>query len=380
MRRGALTFLAMAMVLGVLAPMVRAQQTQEEVAPSASASRFVAYPTFRPVFHNQSETFSILANIYVVNAAAASLKDVTFKQSFPPELKPRLAPEAMQAQLSYPPEFWQKIENSTYSMFLPRLVRRQPAVILSELSLERRMSTFNIPATQVEFTLPEGPGKEETLPMSVNFGEYANHVGDLNRFLRKKAGIGLDVTVSGRDGWEFAPPDAVATGRNPEGVIGVETRDEGYSGNFRLHNGVPGDALDILVVWKSTQKDECLKDGAAAQKELSEYLKWTGPFRFDPEDSKIAKGKFKKYDAWVLQGRWVDSIPKHLGSGPVKALAFYSPREDVEYYLIFSGQGRGAGPDHADNPAPEKDAALLQTLEKILDTFKSEIVPISTSR
>ena len=45
------------------------------------------------------------------------------KQSFPPELKPRLAPQAMQDQLSYPPEFRQGIENSTYSMFLPRLVR-----------------------------------------------------------------------------------------------------------------------------------------------------------------------------------------------------------------------------------------------------------------
>ena len=380
MRRGVLSSLAIPLVAVVLAPGLRAQQTQEEIAPAAAGSRFVAYPTFRPVFHNQSETFSILANIYIVNAAAASLKDVTFKQSFPQELKPRLVPQAMQEQFSYPPEFWQKVENSTYSMFLPRLVRRQPAVILSELSLERRMSSFNIPATQIEFTLPEGPGKEETLPVTVDFGEYANHVGDLNRFLRKKAGIGLDVTVSGRDGWEFAPADAVATGRNPHGVIGVESRDEGYSGNFRLHHGAPGDALDILVVWKSTQKQDSLKDEAAVQKALSEYLKWTGPFRFDPQDSKITKGKFKKYDAWILQGRWVDSIPKHLGSGPVKALVFFSPREDVEYYLIFSGQGRGAGPEHADTPAPEKEAALLQTLEKILDTFKSEINPISYNR
>jgi len=163
-------------------------------------------------------------------------------------------------------------------------------------------------------------------------------------------------------------------------VIGVETRDEGYSGNYRLHHGVPGDALDILVVWKSTQKDARLQDEAGVQKALSEYLKWTGPFRFDPQDSKVTKGKFKKYDAWILQGRWVDSIPKHLGSGPVKAVTFFSPREDVEYYLVFSAQGRGAGPDHADNPAPEKVAALMQTLEKILDTFKSEIVPISYNR
>src|SRR5262245_18029128 len=270
MRRGVLSFLAVGIMAVMVAPPAsHAQQTQEEPATAARSSRFVAYPTFRPRFHNQTETFSILANIYIVNAAAASLKDVTFKQSFPPELKASLAPKDMQEQLSYPPEFWQKIENSTYSMFLPRLVRRQPAVILSELFLERRMSSFKIPPTQIEFTLPEGPGKEETLPATIDVGEYANHVGDLDRFLRKKAGVGVNVAVSGRDGWEFAPPDAVATGRNPEGIIGVETRDEGYSGNYRLHHGAPGDALDILVVWKSKQKDEKLADETAAHKALS---------------------------------------------------------------------------------------------------------------
>src|SRR4030095_3382505 len=101
------------------------------------------------------------------NAAAQSLRDVTFHQTFPGELKPALAPESLQTQLSYPPEFWQKIEGSAYSMFLPRLVRRQPAVILSELFLERRMSTFTIPPTQIEYTLPEGPGEEEELPTTL---------------------------------------------------------------------------------------------------------------------------------------------------------------------------------------------------------------------
>jgi hypothetical protein len=322
-----------------------------------------------------------VANFYVVNASAQTLKDLTFIQAFPPEFKLAPAPDDIKAQLVHPPEFWEKIEGDTYRMFEPKLIRRQGATILAELSLERRMATFTIPATRIEFTLPDGQaGKEETIPSTIDVSDYANHVGNLDRFLRKKADIGLDVTVSGRDHWEFAPIDAVATGKNPQGIIGVETSDNGYTGNFRLHHGGPGDALDILVAWKQTAKDERLQDEAAALNAIGEYLKWTGPFKIDTASSKVSRGKFKKYDAWILEGRYIDTFPKRLGSGPLKAVAFYSGREDVEYYLLFQAQGRGMGPEKSETPAPEKEQALMAIQEKILNTFRSEIDPISTSR
>lgn len=354
-----------------------AQQQPEE---ATSTSRFVSFATFRPKFHNGSETFSLTANFYVVNASPLTLKDVTFRQAFPPEMKPRLVSEAVESQLSHPPEFWHKYEDSTYVMYEPKLLRRQPATILSELTLARRMSTFTIAPTEIEFTGPDGPGKDHTLPVNIDVTLYADHVGDLDRFLRKHAGIGIDVKASGRDEWEFAPIDAVATGRNPEGIIGVQTSEQGYSGTFRLHNGLPGDALDILVVWKMTPKDQKIQDEKGALNALSEYLKYTGPFKFEPESTKVTKGKFKKYDAWIVEGRWFDTIPKHLGSGPVKAITFFSGREDVEYFLILQAQGRGAGADKADTPAPEKEKALMDIQEKLLDTFRSELVPVSYKR
>ena len=367
---------ALAAMVLIGSPSLRAQQPE----PPAPISRFVAFACFRPKFHNDSETFSLTANFYVVNASPQTLKDVIYRQAFPPEMKPRLVSEAIESQLSHPPEFWHKFEDSTYVMYEPKILRRQPATLLSELSLQRRMSTFTIPPTEIEFSTTEGPDTDKTLPVTIDVTEYANHVGDLDRFLRKKAGIGLDTKVSGRDQWELAPIDAVATGRNPEGIMGVKTSDNGYSGNFRLHNGVPGDALDILVVWKMTRKDERLQEEKVVLDSLSEYLKWTGPFKFEKESTKLSKGKFKKYDAWILEGRWFDTIPKHLGSGPLKALVFYSGREDVEYYIIAQAQGRGAGPDKADTPAPEKEKALMETLEKILSTFRSEIFPVSYNR
>jgi hypothetical protein len=355
-------------------------RAQEAQPLAQTGSRFVSFAAFRPKFHNDTETFSMMANFYVVNASPQTLKDVTFRQTFPAEMKPRLVPEEIESQLSHPPEFWHKFEGNTYVMYEPKLFRRQPATLLADLTLEHRMSTFTIPPTEVEFTGPDGPGKDQTLPVTIDVTEYANHVGDLDRFLRKKAGIGLDVKVSGRDGWEFAPIDAVATGKNPEGIQGVKTSDNGYSGNFRLHNGAPGDALDILVVWKQTRKDERLQQEKAVLDSLSEFLKWTGPFKFVPESVKISQGKFKKYNAWILEGNWFDTIPKHLGGGPVKAVVFYSAREDVEYTLLWQAQGRGAGADHADTPTPEKDKSLMAIQDKILDTFRSEIVPISYNR
>jgi hypothetical protein len=369
-----------ALFAGLLAllPSLAADQAQE--GQPSTASRFVAFPSFRPKFHSAEERFSLMANIYIINVGSQTLKEVTFRQPFPAETKPQLAPEAVEGQLSHPPEFWHKIEGSTYVMYEPKLLRRQPATILAELLLERRMGTLTIPPTQIEFTTSDGPGKDQTLETALDVTDYANHVGDLDRFLRKHAGIGLDTKTSGRDEWEFAPIDAVALGRNPQGLIGVQTSDEGYSGNFRLHNGLPGEALDILVVWKQTRKNDRLQDEKAVLSSLSEYLKWTGPFKFDPETTRIHKGKFKKYDAWILDGRWFDTIPKHLGQGPIKALTFYSAREDVEYYVIAQAQGRGAGPDKSDTPAPEQEQTLMQIQEKILNTFRSEIVPISTNR
>ena len=366
----------LAVVLLIGTSLLPAQEPQQ-LAPT---SRFVAFPTFRPKFRNDSETFSFTANFYIVNASPQTIKDVTLRQAFPAEMKPQLVSEAIESQLSHPPEFWHKFEDSTYVMYEPKLLRRQPATILASLSLQRRMSTFEIPPTEIEFTGPDGPGKDRTLPVTIDVTDYANHVGDFDRFLRKRGGIGLDVKVSGRDEWEFAPIDAVATGKNPEGIIGVQTSDNGYSGTFRIHNGVPGEALDILVVWKMTRKDDRLQDEKAVMSHLSEYLKYTGPFKFDPEATKVNRGKFKKYDAWILEGRWYDTIPKHLGAGPVKALVFYSPREDVEYYLILQAQGRGAGPEKADTPAPEKDQSLMAIQEKILNTFRSDIDPISYNR
>ena len=204
--------------LMALLPLAVADRAQE--GQPSSPSRFVAFPSFRPKFHSAEERFSLVANIYIINVSSQTLKDVTVRQPFPAELKPQLAPNSVEAQLSHPPEFWHKVEGSTYEMYEPKLLRRQPTTILAELLLERRMGTFTIPPTQIEFTTSDGPGKDQTLETILDVTDYANHVGDLDRFLRKHAGIGLDTKVSGRDEWEFAPIDAVALGKNPQGLIG----------------------------------------------------------------------------------------------------------------------------------------------------------------
>ena len=64
----------------------------------APGSLFVSFPTFRPQFHNDTETFSLLANFYIVNASPQILKDVTYRQTFPAEMHPKLVSEAIESR------------------------------------------------------------------------------------------------------------------------------------------------------------------------------------------------------------------------------------------------------------------------------------------
>jgi hypothetical protein len=123
-------------------PGCKAQQTQQEVAPENS-SRFVAIRHLLR-FRNQSETFDSRQHLH--RQHRKTLTDVTFKQSFPPELKPSLAPSNA-GQPSYPPEFWQKIENSTCFDVSSAPIRRQPVILSGFLGADEHSD----PPTQIDF-------------------------------------------------------------------------------------------------------------------------------------------------------------------------------------------------------------------------------------
>ena len=113
---------------------------------------------------------------------------------------------------------------------------------------------------------------------------------------------------------------------------------------------------------------------------LRDYLHWCGEFDVQPDALKVTQGQWKKYDdSWSIEGRWVDTVKNRLGEGPLKAKVFWGAREDVEYFVLALAHGRALGVDSA-SPSPDKEAQLTGQIDRLLDTFKSSIVPLSYER
>ena len=130
----------------------------------------------------------------------------------------------------------------------------------------------------------------------------------------------------------------------------------------------------------TAQKNDRVNDKDALLKILHDYLRWCGEFDFQADALKIERGNWKKYDdTWSVEGRWLDTIKNRLGEGPMKAKVFWGGREDVEYYVFALAHGRALGVDSA-NANPQKEAQLAGEIDRLLDTFKSSIVPLSYER
>jgi hypothetical protein len=115
-------------------------------------------------------------------------------------------------------------------------------------------------------------------------------------------------------------------------------------------------------------------------KNLRDYLRWCGEFEFVTDGLKVEQTKWKKYpDTWHVTGRWKDTIKNRLGEGPFEAHVFYGSYEDVEYYVLGLAHGRGLGEASA-NPNAEKEAQLAAEMSALIDSFKSDIRPLSYER
>ncbi len=351
-------------------------------AGAQMAPLFSSYPSYRAKFDIASEKFSLVSSVVVYNISGKNFTDVTFKQTYPDgvtvkETYQRDAGTAATGEQSAA----NKVENNTFFAKMLVYKTRQFGVIFNELDLGRRLNQITFPGVEIAYTDPEGQRQTEKLQdTTYDLFIYSNVVGGLQRFLRKYNNIDLDFkkAVPDRKEWEFAPVVASAQGRFPTGITGTFPGEDQYNGYFRLQSGPPGNSIQMLVVYKSSSKKKRLADKDAVMARLREYLRQCGEFDFDPEGLQVAQGKWKKYDdAWSVDGRWKDTFKDRLGEGPVRAKVFYGAREQVEYVILALAQGRGFGSEASAKPAPEQDAKLLKEIDALLDTFKSEIVPLS---
>jgi hypothetical protein len=135
--------------------------------------------------------------------------------------------------------------------------------------------------------------------------------------------------------------------------------------------------LQLVTIYKKTSKSDAVATKDAAMSDLRDYLRWCGEFEYVPEGLQVTQEKWKKYnDSWKLSGQWRDTVKNRLGGGPVLARVFYGAHEDVQYYVLALGQGRPLGEASA-QPNPDKEQALLAEMNTLVESFRSDIVPLS---
>jgi len=356
-------------------------------APAApeSGPLFSSYPSFGAKFNLDTEKFSLVTNLVVYNISGQTFTDVSFKQTYPDGVTVKetyqrdVGTEATGEQSSA-----RKVEGNVFFASLQTSKNRQYVVIFNELDLARRLNQITFPGVEIAYTDPAGQRQTAKLQDSTyDLFIYSNVVGGLERFTRKYNNIGFDFkkAVPERKEWDFAPIAASAQGRFPTGIIGTFPGEDQYNGHFRLRSGPPDDNIQIVVAYRGVNKKEKVADRDTLLKNLRDYLRWCGEFEIRQEGLQVTQGNWKKYDgAWSVEGRWVDTIKDRLGEGPFKAKVFFSGREDVEYYVLGVAHGRGLGAEGSAKPNPEKEAQLAAQIDRLLDTFKSDIVPLSYER
>ncbi len=355
-------------------------------APAAAEGPplFSAYPSYSAKFDIGNEKFSLVSSVVVYNISGQTFTDVTFKQTYPEGVTVKetyqrdVGTEATGEQSSA-----RKVEGNVFYAAMATFKTRQYAVIFNELVLARRLTQITFPGVEISYTDPQGQHQTTKLQDSTyDLFIYSNVVGGFERFLRKYNNIDFDFAkaVPDRKEWEFAPVAASAQGRFPTGIIGTFPGEDQYNGHFRIRSGPPGNTVQVVVVYKATDKKDRVADRDALMKQLRDYLRWCGEFEVIPDGLQVSQGQWRKYkDAWIVEGRWRDTIKSRLGEGTLKARVFWSPHEGVEYDILVLGHGRALGPDSV-NPAPEKETKLAGEIDRLLDSFKSEIVPLSYDR
>lgn len=351
---------------------------------SSDAPLFSVYPSYGAKFDIGSEKFSLVTQMVIYNISGQTFTDVSFKQTYPDGVSVKetyqrdVGTEATGEQSSA-----RKVENNVFFASLPTFKNRMYVVIPNELVLARRLNEITFPGIEISYTDANGQKQTTKMPDNTyNLFIYSNVVGGLERFLNKYNKITFDFAkaVPNRKEWEFAPIVASAQGRFPTDIIGTFPGEDQYNGYFRLRSGPAGDNIQIVVAYKSAQKNERVKDQETMLKQLHDYLRWCGEFEFQKDGLKVTQGEWKKYDGtWSVEGRWTDTVKNRLGEGPLRAKVFWGGREDVEYYVLALAHGRALGADSV-NPNPDKEAALVGEIDKLLDTLKSSIVPLSSDK
>ncbi len=337
-------------------------------APS-QAPAVTIYPSFHVKFAREGGNY-LLASTVILNVSGYTVRDLTLTQSFPEELIPSAAPEAIHEFVTRPEGYEESIEGQTYRLHVPLIRRRELTTSFVLLRYDGRPASAVVPAATVEYVVAgESERRTQSGPsLELDLKKYSRYSGSLADFIKRYARMQLPIPEDGETDWGFSSLASRVRAKTPLGIVEIEGGVE--EGRFSLISGAPGDTRELLVSWKPTKEAR----PAETEEQVRELIKrqtFAGAdFSMDLESGSLEKRKLARGEAWVLDTQWQDGVADRLGGGPIRWYVYDDPEKKSRHVIMIRAQGRGAGPGKADVPNPEREAALMEELATIVDRFR----------
>ena len=340
------------------------------VASLAVANQnLVVWSAYNVKFQAKPRKVYFLASIYVLNPSYKEMRELTLTAKAPEGFSIELPPSELQEAYRRPDDFRESLEGDTYEMYQKFLGAGQATTLFYVLRFDGRPEVVDFPGLKIEYRSGEEEFTFEVPSELQDMKKYGLFAGDLDDYIKRYAGMTFKLPEEAE--FSFSARDSRATATNPHGVIDVDGSPEG-EGYFRIQAGFPGDFREMLVRWepkKRGRKDPVTEEYALEQ--LEALIQWVGDFDIDPESLTYSDVKLARLPTVLIEGQWVDNKKARLGAGPFRLYVLNDPKTGPRDVFVYLGaQGRGVGPDAADQPQPEKDAELILELVGYAETLK----------
>ena len=333
---------------------------------------FVVWPAYNVMFDADTNKIYFLAGVYIQSLITSDLRDLTLRVAPPEGFTLTPPPAEIHVAMRRAEGFSEEMVDGSYAMKQRFLGGSQATTMFYELRFTGRPTTVEFPGVEIEYRVRDEAKKYQAFAEAHDLSQYGRFSGNITDYIRRYAGFTLNLNPKKQAplDWAFSALDYRSSGTNPMGIIEVEGTPES-DGSLRMQAGFPGDFREILVRWmpkKRGRKDPVTREIAA--KELQKSIQALGDFSVAPESLEWSEETLARVPTVVVTGRWMDKKKARLGSGPFRMYLLNDPRSQRDLVIYYGAQARGVGPENADRPAPEKEAALMEELESFIATLR----------
>ncbi len=336
---------------------------------ASDGTKLTFYPSLHLRFVAGAADNYFLSRGGVVNTSGAAMTGLTLRQKFPEGFKPRLISAEQQLYFKRTSGFSESLDGNTYAMKLSELRIAEDQTLAVLLDYEGRPGLVTFPGVEVEYTQDGVTRTEKGPDQTWDLSRYTKYSGTLREFIKRYAGMELAVGDSGDD-WGFTNVAAMAAGRpNATGAVEIDSDQMGRM-RFSLAAGAPGNLRQIHVIRRKYDPARYPKASDEVRRLVIDSIQSTSDFSLDSDNAEIKRGKLGRWDAWILETRWRDKVKDRLGEGPATWYLFADEKTSMQYLIGTSAQGRGGGAGKADVPAPDREAALMSELQKVVSSLR----------